>query len=338
VRRELSVLLVILVAVLGCTGDDPAPEPDPEPEPVPEATGPSGLRVGVVLPPADTAAADEVDLDRLNLQALADDLDEVAELRAVVPDSAAFVDDLAGLLAEEGYGLVCVLGDGGQQVVLDLAERHGGVEVCAVPGDPELEVEDNVLLAELEVEQLGHVVGAALGALVGDEIAEAHLAAERTGLEPFRQGLRVGFDGGGLRQVTGDLEELADGLADVDDDVAALAFDAGTDGVDLASDMGATRPTLVPAPLLGDEDAALRWAVRWDRIVEAILAWELDGELDRPTSFGFAEEAFELTTGGRSTSAMRAVVDTVAGELARGERQALEVEDEDEDEDDGDDG
>jgi hypothetical protein len=338
VRRELSVLLVILLALIGCTGGEPPPEPEPDPEPVPETTGPSGLRVGIVLPPADTAPADEIDLDRLSLQALADDLEEVAELRAVVPDSAAFVGDVAGLLADEGYGLVCVLGDGGQQVVLDLAVRHSGVEVCAVPGDPELDVGDNVLLAELEVEQLGHVVGAALGALVGDDVAEVHLAAERTGLEPFRQGLRVGFDGGGLRQLTGDLEELEEELADIDDDVAALAFDAGVDGADLASDMGATRPTLVPAPLLGDEDAALRWRVRWDRIVEEILAWELDGDLDRPTSFGFAEGAFELTTGGRSTSAMRAVVDTVAGELARGERQALEVEDEDEDEEGDEDG
>jgi hypothetical protein len=335
VRRELCVLLVVLVALFGCTNGAPEPDPEPDPDPVEENAGPSGLRVGVVLPPGDTAAADEVDVDRLALGSLADDREEVAELRTVVPDSAAFVGDVAALLAEDGYGLVCVIGADAQQVVLDLADRRVGTEFCALPADPELEVADNVLLMDLEVEELGHVVGAALTALADEDPAEVLLGADRVGLERFRQGVRAGFGGAELRQVAGDLEDLEDELDEaIDTEVVALALDAGRDGGELAERAAGALPTVAPAPLLDDEDAALRWRVRWDRVLERVLAYQLGSEAERPTTFGFEQEAFELMAGGRSTSAMRAAVDTVAGELARGERQALGDDDDDDEEED----
>jgi hypothetical protein len=325
VRRELSLLLVLLLALLGCNGEDPAPEPEPEPDPPREEASPSGLRFGVVLPPRDTAAADEIDADWLRLEELADDRDELAEVRVVVPDGAAFVGDVAGLLADD-HDLVCVLGPDAGSVVTDLAERRAGTQFCGLPGDPEAEVPDNVTLVQLEVEELGHVVGAGLAALVEDAPAQALLGAGRTGLDRFRLGMRAGFGDGELREATGELEDLEAELDEaVDGGVSAVLLDAGPEAGDIAERAAQELPTMAPATLLPREDAALVWRVRWGRVLEAMIEWQLDGELERPTTLGLGEEAFEVTPGGRSTSAMRAVVDTVAGELARGDRDALEA-------------
>jgi hypothetical protein len=335
VRRELSVVLALLLVLFACNGEDPSPDPDPEPDPPEEeSAGPSGLRVGVVLPPGDTAAADEIDAAWLRLEELADDRSELAEVRVVVPDGAAFVADVASLLAEDDYGLVCVLGDDGAEVAADLASRWAGTEFCALPGDPEAEVAENAMLVELEVEQLGHVVGTALAALSGDEPAEALMGAQRTALDRFRLGMRAGFGNGELREATGDLEDLEQELDEaLDGEVSALALDAGPEGAQLAELAAAELPTLAPATLLEEEDAALVWRVRWDRALEAVIEWQLDGELERPASLGLEQDVFELSAGGRSSSAMRAAVETVAGELARGDRDAVATDPEDEEED-----
>jgi hypothetical protein len=325
VRRELSLLLVLLLVLVGCNGEDPAPEPEPEPDPPREDTSPSGLRVGVVLPPRDTAAADEIDADWLRLEELADERDELAEVRVVVPDGAAFVGDVAGLLADD-HDLVCVLGPDAEAVVTNLAERRAGTQFCGLPGDPDAEVPDNVTLVQLEVEELGHVVGAGLAALADDAPAQALLGAGRTGLDRFRLGMRAGFGDGELREATGELEDLEAELDDaVDGGVAAVLLDAGPEAEDIAVRAAEELATMAPATLLSRADAALVWRVRWGRVLEAMIEWQLDSELERPTTLGLGEEAFEVTPGGRSTSAMRAVVDTVAGELARGDRDALEA-------------
>ena len=333
-RRVGSSLLVALLLLLGCTaGEAPEPDPDPDPEPGEEATGPSGLRVGVVLPPGDAAAADEVDAAALGLDGIADDVDDVSEIRAVVPDGEPFVADVATLLAEDGYGLVCVVGDDAQRLVLDLAERWVGTDFCALPGDPERDVPDNVVLVQVAVEELGTVVGVALAALAGDAPAEALYAAERTGLDRFRAGVRVGFGAGELREVTGEPADLEPELDEaLDGEVAALAFDARAASHEAVERAAATLPTLAPASLLSEEDAALVWRTRWDAVLRAVVAWHLDRDVERPRTVGFAEEVFDVTAGGRSTSTMRAAVETVVGELARGQRDPLEPE-EDRDED-----
>jgi hypothetical protein len=334
VRRELSIVLVLLLLLVGCNGDEAPVEPDPEPDPPEESADPSGLRVGVVLPPRDAAAADEIDTSWLRLEELADEREELAEVRVVVPDSAAFVGDVAGLLADD-HGLVCVLGPDAAEVVVDLADRRPGTEFCALPGDPEVEAPDNATLVGLEVEELGHVVGAALAALAEEAPAQALLGADRAALDRFRLGMRAGFGQGELREATGELEDVEAELDEaLGDDVAALLLDAGPEAGALAARAAAELPTLAPATLLAREDAALVWRVRWGRVLEAVIDWQLDGDIERPISLGLEDEAFEVTAGGQSTSAMRAVVETVAGALARGELDALSPGDDGDDRDD----
>ena len=110
--RRTMTLLVLLVAVLGgCTG----PTADPSPTPSPTVTTPRTStttppptgRVAVVVSPEPElmAAAAEV-----GSRSIATGLPDGMELRVVTADDASFVRDLTAFFATEGYDLVCVLG------------------------------------------------------------------------------------------------------------------------------------------------------------------------------------------------------------------------------------
>jgi hypothetical protein len=342
VRRWLAVSVVgALLALAGCIDDEPAPEPSPSPEQdeAPEDALPSGLRVGVVLPPFDRAAADEIDTAQLAVEELDPQLrGEVAELRTVVPDASAFVADVATLLVTEGYDVVCVLGAGAADVAADLAERHAATQLCAAPAVADEDDADNLLVVDVALAELGHVVGAALGQL-GDEDPVALLGTgNRAGGEAFRAGLRAGVGDTPLQEARGDLEQLEEELAEaVAAEVAAIAVDAGPDAADLLDGVDDVA-LLAPAPLLSEQDTGvLRWRVRWEVVLEAVIAHLVVDDAELPDELGIADEVFALDHGPQADDELLEVVGRVLGELERGERDPLEPpEEEDEEEDDGD--
>ena len=343
-RRCLAAATAaLLLLAAACTDsepdDEPAPPSEDEEEDAEDRPLP-GLRVGVVLPPRDTGSADEVEAGGLGIDELTAAFeDDVAELRTVVPDSAAFVPDVAGLLVAEGYDLVCVLGRDAGDVVEALAQRHAATSFCGAPAEPVAEPLDNLLLVDVALAELGHVLGAAMGQLGGDDPVALLASGDRAAGQAFRSGVRAGVGATPLREARGDLEELgAEIEAALDDEVMAIMVDAGPDAADLIAGIEGVA-LLAPSPLLTAQDeGALRWRVRWEVVVEAVLVHLLDPEVELPAVLGTAEGVFAVDHGPQAGSDLVATVEQVMGELERGERDPLEpVADDEDDEDDEDD-
>lgn len=167
VSRSLLVLGVVLAA---CTAS-PSPEPSPSPSPTvaasPTTSEPLGLRVAVILPPqgehpltpAGTRVAAEAVASRHGTA--------LGEFRTLVPDPGEFAGDIAVLLAERGYDVVCVVGDGAPEAVLEVARdfpatRFCGIATVAAPA-PE-EVPENALVVGLRMEEAAYLAGVAAAA------------------------------------------------------------------------------------------------------------------------------------------------------------------------------
>lgn len=328
-RVAVLIALALLGLLTACEAEDPAPDPSPaddgdEPS---DDEAPDGLRVGVVLPPAAGAPADEI-ADADAVEALADGRDDVIDVRAVVPDAAAFVPDAAELLARE-RDLVCVLGDGAVDAVAPLVELYGDTRWCVAPADPTATWPEGVVAVDVAVEELGAMVGAGLSALHDDEDASslALLADARTERSGFRAGLRAATDGLDLAQRTGSVEDLQAELADAEDPVGVLV-DGGADHVELAERAADRAPVLAPVGLLGDDgpSAALTWALRWAPVVDRALAGHL-GEADGPGRLGAGSAALEVTVADDAPDGMGAAVSRVRESLVSGARDPLEPDD-----------
>lgn len=166
-RSSLASVLVLLVAA--CTSS-PAPQPSPSPTaPVATSPGPTepvGLRVAVVLPPTG-----EAPLTTTGTRVAADAVasrhgNGLGEFRTVAPDPGAFVGDVATVLAERGYDLVCVVGRQAAEVVLDIAPTFPATRFCGVPapdGVDGQQVPDNALLIDVRLEEAAYLAGVAAG-------------------------------------------------------------------------------------------------------------------------------------------------------------------------------
>lgn len=163
-------LVPLLGLLLGACTSTPGPTPSPAAStPVAPSAGPIepiGVRVAVVLPPAGS-----VPLTPAGTRAAADAVasrrgDALGEVRTVVPEPGAFVGDVAILLAEQGYDLVCVVGADASGVVLDVAPSFPATRFCGTPAPagPDQDIPDNVLLIELRIEEAAYLAGVAAGA------------------------------------------------------------------------------------------------------------------------------------------------------------------------------
>jgi hypothetical protein len=344
VRRGLTAVAVLLLAVVaGCTDRgpepvDPPPDGEAEQGDVEEAPA-GGLRVGVVLPPRDTGAADEVVSAEQEIERLASRYaDEVAELRTIVPDSSAFVADVASLLVSEDYDLVCVIGREARSVVFELAQRHAATDFCAAPAEPREEMPDNVLLVDVALQQLGHVVGVALAEAGGGEPVALLGVGNRAGGESFRSGLRAGVGDVPLREARGELEDLeAEIAAALDDEVAAIAVDAGPAAAEVVAGIEGVA-LFAPTALLDEEVAgALRWRVRWEVVLEVVLDHHLEAEGEPAALLGLGDGVFAIDHGPQASPEMIEALELAMAELEQGARDPLEPPEVDEDEeDDGD--
>lgn len=324
-RRHLALAVALSLLPVGCTDDGPEPDPEPAEEDAgPDDPPPQGVRLGIVLPPRDTGSADEVAAGRLGLDALEDGFgEELVELRTVVPDAEEFVPDVAALLAGDGYDVVCVLGRDAGDTVLELARRHAATEFCAAPVEPVDDAPDNVMLVDVALEELGHVVGVALAELGQQDPVALVGAGDRAAGEAFRDGVRAGVGATPLRVAHVELEQFAAELtAALEGDAVAVAVDAGPQVAELLVGVDEV-PLLAPAPLFGDEAlGALRWRVRWERVVEVVLDHHLEGA-PLPARLSLGDGVFVVDHGDRANPGMVDAVEAAMGELERSARDPL---------------
>lgn len=165
-RRSWLAVALILLTVACTSPPEPAPAPSPT-APVAGSTGsdePVGLRVAVVLPPPGQAPLTPAGT-RLAAESVADRYGTaVGEFRTVAPDDVTFVEDVVVLLAEQGYHLVCVVGRGAAEVVLEVAPTFPATRFCGIPApglvDPQL-LPPNALLVDLRMEEAAYLAGVA---------------------------------------------------------------------------------------------------------------------------------------------------------------------------------
>jgi hypothetical protein len=330
--RPAAAMVAVVLMLAACTSDgEQATPPPPAPEAPPATTPAAGIRIGFVLPPAASDEDDQRAQLAGDLQLVSALRDEgISEIRTLEPDGPEFVPDLAALLADRGTDLICVLGPGAQRVVAPLAVRHPQLSFCAVPAgstDPP----DNVTAVDVRFEELGHLLGvAATVAADGGPVASI-LGTDRAGVTGLRDGIRTGVGGVALLEsAPSDEEEV---LAAVD---VAIAEDAEVVIIDVgiavhaaveraaAGGLQVLAPSAVLTELDVGEATVLTWRLRWDVALRPVVASMLDPDLEVPTSVGFADSVFLVTSGDRLTGAARMLVDEAANELRRGARDPLE--------------
>jgi hypothetical protein len=323
-RRAVPLLLLVLAAA--CTGSEPPPSPEPDPTPA-EEPAPSGVDVAVVLPPE----GDPTSLALVDAEARLDDLAEdrvgdVARIRTVRVDDADFVPDTAALLADGGSDLVCVLGNGGQQVVADLASRFPATRFCAV-GGPDPDGPRNVDAFEVAHEELGHVLGTAaallaaerpVGIVLGDETDER--ARRRAGAVAALDGAELAVD----TAVAGP-DEAADLVAALSDAPPLGVVLLDTTSAALTEALQEAAPLRVaPAGTAAEPPATVRWSIRIDTIVGAAVDRVVVPDEPEPLlRLGFAQQLFSLSFEAAVPEEVADAVEVVADELARGVRDPL---------------
>lgn|GEM_PF-5180702 len=181
--RRLVALLVLATLLGACTtADDPQDGGAASPSPSPSGSPPdSGDRVAVVVGPSPTVPPGERAAQLAAAEALAD-LPDVSELRVVEATSLGFVEDLALVLADDGFDLVCVVGTGTADRVERVARERPLTRFCStdpLAHDPPT----NLVVVGLDLSAVAAVAGAALGVPGGPV---GLLASPTTGeLEPL---------------------------------------------------------------------------------------------------------------------------------------------------------
>lgn len=162
-RRAIGMLLLVLV-VVACTDGEPTPDPTTRPTtdgPTTPTTSapetPSAPRVAVVVAPtpAPLAAAAEEGLEMLAAVPGAAD-----EVRYAMAEETVFVLDLVTFFTEEGYDLVCAIGDGALDAVRRVAETAPGTRFCATPARGN-GLPGNVLPIDIRVEEIAYLAAVA---------------------------------------------------------------------------------------------------------------------------------------------------------------------------------
>lgn len=131
--RAVAAAAVCLLALgLGaCTGGG-QDTVTPAPTPSPAATPAELTSAAVVLPPRGSISEEAADTLERAIETTVSAADSDVALRVVQPDGPEFVAGIAGLLADDGFDLVCVLGQAGTAAVATLALQQPGTRFCMV--------------------------------------------------------------------------------------------------------------------------------------------------------------------------------------------------------------
>jgi basic membrane lipoprotein Med (substrate-binding protein (PBP1-ABC) superfamily) len=130
------LLALVLGACIGGGQDAVTPAPTP-----PTATTPAEVAsVAVILPPRGSISEEAADSLERAAESAVSAADREVALRVVRPDGAEFVVGIAGLLADDGFDLVCVLGASAAAAVAEVAAQQPGTRFCMtgpVAGGPQ---------------------------------------------------------------------------------------------------------------------------------------------------------------------------------------------------------
>lgn len=174
IRSRWSAALVAAVSLAGmlaaCTPTD-SPDGDgtgPSDEPTVAGSSQDGPArvlpsVAVVLPARNARPLEEIERQRALVEEVGDvaeDREQVAEVRAVVPDRFSTMGDVVEVLAEEGHDLVCALGPGAARAVQQVAPRFPATRFCAAPGRLP-NVPSNALVFDIRIEETAYLAGIA---------------------------------------------------------------------------------------------------------------------------------------------------------------------------------
>lgn len=258
----------------------------------------------------------------------ADRLGEITELRALAPDAPVFAGDLAAKLADDGYDLVCVLGDAGTRTVLDLAARFPATRFCAT-GASRDDQPENVDVFDLAHEELGYVLGAAASGLADGGAVGLVRTDDRRDRLRRRDGALAALAAndvvidGSARDLS-EPDELVDAVADAE--LAVLLVDAaGTFGEAAAA--AGPAAVLMPSVLTEREDvapSAVAWTVRADVVIDAAVRRWLSGDEDVPGLLGFEDEVFVVELDEALPAEVVATVEQLIDDFVRGVRDPLE--------------
>lgn len=199
-RRALAVLAA--TALLAACTDRPSTS-DPRSEgvtsPTPTATAAPGMRVAVVLPPADSAPPRERAQARREIEEEADTLEGVTEVRTVQAADATFVRDLLGLLARDDYDLVCAFGAGAGAAVAAVAPTYPRTSFCATAATPSAPA-PNVIVVDVRVEEGAYLSGLAAGWLPRSGRATSAVSVARIAATRQDRGFLEGLTDAGDRR------------------------------------------------------------------------------------------------------------------------------------------
>jgi hypothetical protein len=324
-RQLLPLLVVLLVAAAACTADE-EPAPDPPPDAEAEEASPGGARVGVVLPSLDRTTPEVLEVSRAQLAELEEDrVGDIAAVRTVVPDGDVFAGDLAALLADDGYDLVCLFGAAGSRTVLDLADRFPSTRFCSIGARPD-DGPDNVDLFELGHEELGATLGAVAATLAGDGTVGLVRGDDRSDRADRRRGALASLAASDvvLDVVLGEDQassELVDVATEADPDVVVVdAEDA------LATEVLDTLDALAVGPVALDEEAtgpAVRWELRLDAVVDASVTRLLDDDAVVPARLGLGDGVFQVVIDDELPQAASTTFTSVRDAIAAGDRDPV---------------
>ncbi|MBW3576226.1 MAG: BMP family ABC transporter substrate-binding protein [Actinobacteria bacterium] len=338
-------LVVLTVMAPACRpGTEPRPGQTPtDTTPFTPSPPARGLTVGIVLaPPTELIASLQSDIVRSTAERLHDVIDhDVRAVRVLEPPQEDFRGDQLAFLADEGFTLVCTVGQAGADDVARLAPQYPATRFCLLDGrlaDPPA----NAMSVSWRVEEGAFLAGAA-GALVTSVGATGIVSAVPPG---SADRVRIGFEAG-ARFIRSDIPVVM-APATVDQDVAmSVAVRTAREAATAQFDAGVPTPCLMPvggtAVVRGVGEAAaasdglvLGWAVdvtrlldedtgvahvlgsvtkRFDTALALVVESAFEGG-DRDIRLGFAEDGFAFVPGpspsyGPIAAQLREVADAI---------------------------